>query len=153
VADSNLVFEGVKLALSAGLGFVGGLFGERHRRRAFTIDAELARLDDLIDAASERAMMLQRGSACSPELMASFAGKRQRLGQNLKRLFGTTKSYPALATKLALFANHLARLDPPEGEGPPAQLPEDICDRGEELSKAIKVCAAEDPIWKMFMRR
>lgn len=146
----DLGVEFFKLVLSAAVGFGGGLFSERYRRFNTTVDLELARLDDLVDIASQRAELVERGVPCGPDILADLGSRRQRLGQNLRRLFAAAPTYPDIADRLGLLAATLSGLDPGPS-GPNLTLADDIQAKAENLRRAIHKVAAKRFLWR-FMR-
>ena len=122
---------------------------DRARRWAVFLDAELARLDDLTDMAMGLAKVMSAGQTISAADVQAITERRVRLGRNLKRLLGQKDSYSTVSGALALFARHLAALEPNRAD---PVLPDlDAIDRdGQGLRSAIRSVARSDLYWRYF---
>jgi hypothetical protein len=119
------------------------------RRFMVAVDAELGRLDDLIDSAVGLAKVRGGGLEAGSTDTASLFERRYRLGRNLKRLMGTRPGYANVATCLALFSRHLAKFDPCEGDASLAS-PDEIEADGQALRRAVCAVAGKNWYWRYF---
>lgn len=146
--------DGLTGALTGALsgGTVSLLIGIGHahaRRFMVAADAELVRLDDLIDAAVGLAKVRAGGMDAGASDTAAIFERRHRLGRNLNRLMGTWPGFDGVSAALALFSRHLAKLDPSEIY-PSLPDPADIETDGQALRRAIRTVARRDWYWRRF---
>ncbi|WP_309091737.1 hypothetical protein [Phenylobacterium sp.] len=106
-------------------------------------------MDDLTDMAMGLAKVMASGQAISAADVQAITERRVRLGRNLKRLMGHKDGYSNVSGALALFARHLAALEPKRTD---ATLPDlDAIDRdGQALRAAIRNVARSDFYWRHF---
>lgn len=121
----------------------------RMRRFSLSIDNELSRLDDLIDATVGLAKVRAAAMDVGASDIAGLSEKRHRLGRSLTRLLSSKDGFEQLTTSLAVFSSHLARLEPGEGVAVVPDL-DRIEDDGRAVRRAVTVLARRDFYWRWF---